>query len=274
MRLLYKIFNFYLDASIHVALAVFALVEVTAMTLNSSGSLKLSFFLFFGTIVAYNFVKYGVEAKKYILVANVYQKYIQWISFISFFGALYCAYFLPVQVWVGVLFLLLITGLYAIPVKAKATNLRNLGGFKILIVAVVWAGATVVLPSLYVKTVLIWDVLVEVIQRFVFVLILLLPFEIRDIKYDAETLGTLPQKIGVLNTKIVGFLLLLVFLVLPYFKDDYSLVEVRVQHLIGIILGIVLLRTSVNQHAYFASFFVEAIPILWCILLWCSFVVL
>jgi len=77
MKLLLRFFNFYLDASIHVALAVFSLVYVTTITLNISINSHLIYFIFFGTIVCYNFIKYGVEADKYFLVANPYHKNIQ-----------------------------------------------------------------------------------------------------------------------------------------------------------------------------------------------------
>ncbi|MGY8915699.1 MAG: hypothetical protein ACKVJF_11540, partial [Flavobacteriales bacterium] len=206
MKWLKQVFDFYLDASIHVALAVFAMTMVTCLILNISLDPNLAIFVFFGTIVGYNFVKYGVEAKKYLLVANSYHKNIQIFSFVAFFIAIYHAWFLNYAAWKCIAILVLLTTLYAIPVLPKAKNLRSLGGLKIVVVAIVWAGATVHLPVLAASGDLTWDVWVEAVQRFLFVLVLMVPFEIRDLKYDGPDLKTLPQLIGFLRTKMIGTL--------------------------------------------------------------------
>ncbi len=64
MSWLKQTFNFYLDASIHVALAVTSLYFVTLKIIESSTNWYLAGFLFLGTIVCYNFIKFGVEAEK------------------------------------------------------------------------------------------------------------------------------------------------------------------------------------------------------------------
>ena len=148
MKRLRLVFAFYLDASIHVALAVFALVFCTGYTLHILIDGHLAYFLLFGSISCYNFVKYGVEAEKYIRVANRYHKNIQFFSLICVALSMYHAFFLPVTTWLGIGVLVLLTGLYALPVMPGAKNLRNWGGFKIFLVALVWAGTTVTLPVL------------------------------------------------------------------------------------------------------------------------------
>src|SRR5690606_21548841 len=114
MKLLHRIFDFYLDASIHVAMAVFCLIRVTVLIFEIPSDTHLSWFVFFGTIACYNFVKYGVEAEKYILVANRYHKNIQFASFIALGFACYHGYFLNRDTWEGLAFLGLVSGLYAI----------------------------------------------------------------------------------------------------------------------------------------------------------------
>ena len=39
----------------------------------------------------------------------------------------------------------------------------------------------------------------DTFQRFLFVVVAILPFEIRDIQYDSLKLSTIPQQIGVAN---------------------------------------------------------------------------
>jgi len=261
------VFDFYLDASIHVAFAVSALVRVTTLTLNIPLDLHLSWFLFFATIVCYNFVKYGVEAKKYVVVNTRYQRNIQFLSIISALCMLYHAYFLTLGVWLGITVLALVSALYAIPVLPRARNLRSLGGFKIFIVALVWMGATVLLPVLARGHAFSWDVKVMAFQRFIFVLILLIPFEIRDLPFDSPHLKTLPQRYGVVNTKIVGSFMVIVFFVIGYLKDELHVAYLVAEGLLFLLLGVVMYATKRKQVTYFSSFIVESIPILWYILL-------
>lgn len=268
MRLLRRIFDFYLDASIHVALAVVALIRITIFFLGIETNTHLLYFVFFSTIACYNFVKYGVEAEKYILVANRYHKNIQFASFIALGIAAYHAYFFTWDIWIAFVVLMGLTALYALPVLPSAKNLRSFGGFKIFPVALVWAGTTVMLPVIGVEGALSWDVWIECVQRFVLVLILMIPFEIRDLKYDAAELRTLPQRYGVFTTLIVGGIAALVFFLLSFLKDELGRVEIWAKGLLFLGLCLVMVVTKREQSRYFSSFWVEGIPILWWGLVW------
>ncbi len=228
----------------------------------------LSVAVFFGTIACYNFVKYGVEAKKYFLVANRYHKNIQFVSLIALGFALYHCYFFTINTWIGIFVLLFLTGLYALPVLPKAKNLRSLGGMKIFLVALIWTGTTVLLPVIAVNESFVWDVGVEGVQRFILVLILMLPFEIRDLKYDAPELNTLPQHYGIESTKRVGALAAVVFFLLTFMKDNVVPFDAVSKAILLLALGVTMTRTSKNQNKYFASFWVEAIPLFWLGILW------
>jgi len=263
MKWLKSIFDFYLDASIHVALAIYSLIEITFLILNISPHHHLSYFIFFGSISCYNFMKYGVEAEKYFLVASQYHRGIQVLSFISLGFAIYHVHFLNFETWIGIAGLILLTGLYTLPVLPKAKNLRSWGGFKIFVVAIVWAGAPVLLPALSAKLMISWDVGIEIFQRFILVLILLVPFEIRDLKYDKEELRTLPQRFGVTNSKIVGSFATLLFFFASFLKDELSTTELVLKGVLFLALGWVMYNTKRSQTKYFASFWVEAIPIFW-----------
>ncbi|MCW5516753.1 hypothetical protein [Muriicola sp. Z0-33] len=271
MKLFKKIFDFYLDASIHVALAVFCLIQITVVFLNISPDNHLSYYVFFGTIACYNFIKYGVEAEKYILVANRYHKNIQFFSFLCLGIAIYHAYFLNLQSWIAIGILLMLTGLYALPILPMGIKLRSHGLLKIALVGLIWAGTTVVLPNLAVNQPLSWDFGVETVQRFILVIVLLLPFEIRDLAYDNPDLNTLPQRIGVANTRIFGAFATVIFFSLTYLKDDISTHEVVSSGVLFLVLGWVIYITKRNQSKYFASFWVEAIPIFWWGVVWTFF---
>ncbi|SIQ25794.1 UbiA prenyltransferase family protein [Maribacter ulvicola] len=266
MALLKKIFDFYLDASIHVALAIFSLVHVTALTLDINVPIELYFFIFFGSISCYNFVKFGVEAQKYILVVNTYHKNIQFFSFGCLLVAGYQLFFLPERVMVGLFVLTAITGLYALPVLPKHKNFRSFSGLKILIVAAVWAGTTVVLPAVSELDVISWNVKVETVQRFLFVLVLLIPFEIRDLKYDSPALKTLPQRLGVRGTKIIGYVWAILFYIATFLKTELEFAQIIVKTVLVLMVILVIYFTKINQKKYYASFWVEAIPLFWWLL--------
>jgi len=263
MQVLQRLFEFYIDASIHVAFSILALVQVTCITLNIPVDAHLCGFLFFGSIACYNFVKYGVEVEKYILVADPHHKPIQWASFVALVVALYHLYFLSVPVYIAIAVLVGLTGLYAIPVLPHTKNLRSLGGLKIFVVALVWAGATVLLPVIAAGQSISWDVRVETLQRFLLVLILLVPFEIRDLAYDSPELKTLPQRFGVTGTKIIGASAILPFFLLTLLKDTVGRTELVADIILCLILALLIYATKGIQNRYFSSFWVEAVPIFW-----------
>tara|TARA_R110000796_G_scaffold67449_2_gene154636 strand:+ start:64658 stop:65482 length:825 start_codon:yes stop_codon:yes gene_type:complete len=263
MKFLKQFFDFYIDASVHVALAVLSLLHATDILLDIPIDHHLNLFVFFGSISAYNFVKYGVEAEKYILVATRYHKNIQFFSIIALLIAIYHVTFLSKSTLFFMMIMVLMTGLYAVPVLPHAKNLRNLGGLKIFIVALVWAGTTVVLPAVSNSTNIYWDILIETIQRFLLVLILLVPFEIRDLAYDSLDLKTLPQRYGVTNTKFFAFFAIVIFYASTFLKDNLLFIDAIGKGLLFLILGGFIFFTKKNQKRYFSSFWVEAIPIFW-----------
>jgi hypothetical protein len=267
MTLIKRFFDFYLDASIHVALAIFSLVHVTALTLCINVPQELYIFIFFGSIGCYNFVKYGVEAEKYVLVTNRYHKNIQFFSFACLLIASYQMFMFSERVLISLFILIAITGLYALPVLPKHKNFRSLSGFKILIVATVWAGTTVILPVISQLEEISWNVKVEAFQRFMLVLVLLVPFEIRDLKYDSIALKTLPQRLGVKRAKLIGWIWLVIFYAATFLKTDIDLISVGINTILVIALIVVIFKTELNQGKYFSSFWVEAIPLFWWLLI-------
>jgi hypothetical protein len=99
------------------------------------------------------------------------------------------------------------------------------------------------------------------------VLVITLPFDIRDLKYDDAAIGTIPLKIGVQNTKILGVLLLVALLLLEALKDEITSEIMLSTLVISIFSGLLLLLGKEKQSKYYASFLVESLPIVWFVLL-------
>ncbi|MBR9854547.1 MAG: hypothetical protein GYB37_08210 [Algicola sp.] len=268
MRTLKAIFDFYLNASIHVAVSVISMAGVTFHLLGSSSDIYLLGFIFFSVIVCYNFIKYGVEAYKYIIVSNAYHKLIQVFSFISFGFAIFFLVQLDEKIWVATMALAALSALYAVPLLPRAKNLRNLAGLKVYIVAFVWAGFTVLLPVLDANMPLNWDFAVTFIQRMILILVLILPFEIRDLQWDHKSLRTIPQILGVQNTKRLGVILSVIYFLLTFLKDELGNQEIVLRLILVMVLVLVLLFGKKMQSKYFVIFWVEAIPIFWFGIFW------
>jgi hypothetical protein len=264
-------FNFYLEASFHVALAAYSLVWVTVIMLNIPADRHLCYALFFGTIACYNFIKYGVEAHKYILVSGRYVKLIQSISIAALFLAFYHFYFLPHTIWIAVGLLILFTALYTLPVLPGSKNFRSLGGFKIFIVAMVWALATVILPLFAAKKALFPNAGIELVQRFLLISVLMLPFEIRDLNVDPPQLHTIPQRLGIKKTKWMGVVMAGCFFLLSLAKHPLSGAEIGSKGVMCVLLLLMLWQTKEHQSKYFASFWVESVPLMWWGITLCMF---
>ncbi|MGB5274785.1 MAG: hypothetical protein WBN39_12075, partial [Flavobacteriaceae bacterium] len=78
---------------------------------------------------------------------------------------------------------------------------------------------------------------------------------------------SLPQQFGVSNTKIFGAMATIPFFLLTFFKDDVPWHEIMGKGILFFAVAIVLLVTPKDQSKYFASFWVEAIPIFWWLVL-------
>ena len=273
MKVLKQLLDFYINSSIHVALAVYALSWITLKKLNINGDATILYFNFFATITGYNFVKYfGIAKWHHRSLAN-WLKVIQVFSLVCF--GLMCYYALQLQN--NSLLLIagfgMVTFLYAIPFLPikwyldTQQNLRDISGLKVYVIALVWCGVTVILPVFNNNGMFSQDAIITIIQNFILVIALMLPFEIRDLNYDSLKLATIPQKIGVKNTKRLGYVLVLLFYFVEYFKDNIDATGLLFQCVISIILCVFIYFANEDRNAYYTSFWVEALPVIWMLLM-------
>jgi 4-hydroxybenzoate polyprenyltransferase len=161
----------------------------------------------------------------------------------------------------------LLTVVYVVPfLGGFQKNLRRVSYLKIFLVAFVWSGVTTTIPLIVGQYQQDYSLVLLFVQRMLFILVLILPFEIRDMKLDFKNLKTLPQKIGIEKTKKVGFVLLLFSLTMEFLITT-SLSNKNIYLLISFILLLFLMRSSQNQSKFYSSFWVESLPILWWILI-------
>ena len=260
-----RFFDWYLHASLHVALATTALVQMTFYFCYLPFNAAVTNLVFFGTVFSYNFIKYAqVIAKKKELTRLL--KSILALSVVSFIIAVTSFFFLNLKAQLLTVFFGLLCVLYVIPLAKSKTNLRNYAGIKIYIVSLCWAGVTTLLPIVNAEQAIESDIVFKFLQRFILTLILILVFEINDLKYDDIRLKTVPQTIGVLKTKYLIGLLLIPFYFLEFLKVNYYGNQWIINLILVAVIALFTYYANPNRSKYYTLFWVESVPVLWYLL--------
>lgn len=268
MQKLKKVVDFYVFSNLHVAFATFCLTQITLLYAGVTNHI-FSYFVFFATFLAYNGIRF--YRKKVIkswlfdwMQSNKIPLYIFLI--ISILALLFLGYNLHVNTLLALMPAGFLTLFYVVPFRGKL-SLRTLSGFKIFLIAFCWAFVTVLLPLVATEIAFTKDVLITFFQRFFFVLAITIPFDIRDVNFDIKSLKTLPQFFGIKQSKRIGTFFLMLFLGLNFLKTEMDTTQLRIELIITIISLLLLMRATSNQHKYYSALFVEAIPIVWYLLL-------
>lgn len=263
MKNLRTAFDFYLQSSLHVALSVFALVQVTRIRLSLPPDVTVSLFAFFGTIVGYNFIKYDALARRGSVRLTARMKLFIFVSAASAIGAFYCFWHLSSAVRWAAVGVLAITALYALPFFPNRKTARDWAGLKIYFVAFSWAVVTVVLPVMESGASFNQDVLIVCVQRFLLILVLLLIFEIIDLATDDVHLLTVPQQIGVPRTKMLGIAGMMLLLSLDVFRHRSQPEFTFVNLSFGLVVCAFLWFATPHRSKYYTAFWAEALPVFW-----------
>jgi len=271
MLYLKRLFNFYIFGNIHVGITAWCFTEITLLEFGIT-DYKVAFFIFFSTISSYNFIRlYRIQEidNWFVHWLNLNKKNIIVVTIFSLIAVSYLVFFIKQRALIGLVPFALFTLFYVIPISSKQNkkiSLRKIAGLKIFLIAISWAGITVIFPILQFNIPLDIHVWITFFQRFLLAILLVIPFDIRDLYIDNKSMNTIPQVIGVRNSKIMAtFIIILVFL-LEYLK------KTGIYHLIIIALVLIVLfglniKATRNQNRYFSAFWVDAIPILWWLLL-------
>jgi hypothetical protein len=249
MKFFKSLFHFYIHSSLHIATSVWAFLQITTHNLQISSNPNLEIIIFFGTQFTYTFLKNFTDLKnKTFQIKN--HRSLTTISLISLLFVIYILFHLSPTLQIAFIKIGLLIILYP--------YFRQFGWLKIFIVAFVFAYITVYIPALDTNlSFFLYQTLA--IQRFIIVLCLILPFEILDSETDPKSLKTIPQRIGITKTKILGLLLLTL-----YFYFD---IDINIDIAIAIIIAFAIIFANPSRNRYYSLFWVESIPIFWWILL-------
>jgi 4-hydroxybenzoate polyprenyltransferase len=166
------------------------------------------FLIFFATMFEYNlhkfmvvfFYKAALTEKKFHWIAQN-QVLFYFIFFSSIIGFIISACFAKWSVLVTLFPLGAITFLYSFPVYKKGKTifrLREVPFIKIFIISIVWSLTSIMLPAVEASVDLkSGNILLMMIERFLFVFAITIPFDIRDMESDGKSgLKTLPLIVG------------------------------------------------------------------------------
>lgn len=275
MSLLKSILDFYIRSSLHVAVCFVALFKVVSIIATIWIPNSVFLIAFCAIVIGYNLIKYSHLLRKGVTFKFKYP--IAFLTTACLFMSFYYLIKENHKVWILLVIVSLISFFYSFPLKNNRT-LRHFPSLKLFSVVLCWMLLLFALPSFssFSALAILTDssdfnnqvYLTRMLSVFLFVYALCIPFEIRDLRYDDIHLQTLPQKIGVNKTKILGIVLLIFSLIVyefgdfhPYFNPELNIDFAFI--IIVIITAIAIWFSDKFKSDYYASFFVEAIPVLW-----------
>ena len=264
--------DFYIFSNIHVGLAVFCLTKITLIH-NGIDTNLLPFFTFFSTVASYNLIRlYKLpETQGWVFKFIERNKRLVFgITFLSTILVFYLGFKLKINTLLVLIPFGLFTFFYVIPIPVQKNNsiaLRSVAFLKLFLIALSWAGVTVLVPAINYDILVNSDLLITFLQRFLFVIVITLPFDIRDVYFDDTSLKTLPQVIGVQQSKKIGLFFLMLFLGLELLKNPMVVEELRIDLIIALLSLFLLFKATASQGKYYSTFFVESMPIVWLLLL-------
>lgn len=278
-------FDFYIRSSLHVAVCFVALSLVATYGIyDFENNWRFFAMQFCAILFSYNCIKYC----KLFITGETF-RYKAYIVIITLVALVLGVFFLLEHVFNIYPFLILLFVIslnYVVPIFGKK-SLREIVFLKTPLVALCW----VILISSYayntnlveLRKSLTDDYLISccfcpwlyqltighlsiAFGYFFFVMALCIPFEIRDLKYDDVELKTIPQVIGIRKTKWLG-ILLTVLSSFFFLRFNYGYFDAELL-IIHVILCVAIWFSDKFKSDYYASFFVEAIPVLWLMILW------
>jgi len=234
MQFIVKILDFLVASNVYVSLGAMSLT-LLSLDIRQIVHLNLLLFVFFTTLFVYNFIRlvnvYSIISSSGSLRHKIiyrFRKFFWFVCVISgligfyFFVTISKSIFFPI---VGLGFVSVIYGLPIYKNRSHLFRLRDVPGLKIFLIAFVWSYVTEGLPALINGEPLYYLALFE---RFLFIFAITIPFDIRDVNYDASHLATIPQYFGINTAKWMAlFAILSSELILFYrffFNNDLNLI--------------------------------------------------
>jgi len=146
---------------------------------------------------------------------------------------------------------------YNLSFGKSGMTMRKIPFMKGIWISLVWTAVTLFLPlsvnGFY------FDLPVFIL-RFLFIFTLIIPFDIRDLKYDEASMKTMPQLLGIKGAVFLGWILLLTCMCVAY--DIFGSHTALLLSISYLITGIVLLLSIKERREIFYPLVVDGMIIL------------
>lgn len=268
MQVLKQSFAFYVFGNIHVAVAAYCLTKISFLQFDINNQ-SLANFVFFSTVLSYNFIRL-FQLDKLNSMTSIWiranKRSLIVLNSLALIGSVYYLLnFRLVDILVLVPFFLA-TMFYVFPFKKKITGLRNVPALKLFLIGITWTGLTLYLPLFSAQIHHTPDAYIAVAQRFLFILAITIPFDIRDAQFDLPGLNTIPQLLGVNRSKLIAVMMLIVVVLfdflIPYKNPNYFWINLVMMGMSMILIAF----SGIKRGRFYTAFWIEAVPIVWYLL--------
>ena len=272
MQFIVKILDFLVASNVYVSLGVMSLT-LLSLDIRHKEHLNLLCFVFFASLFTYNFIRlvniHFIISTSNSLRHQIIYRYRRFFWFVCAISAVIGFYFfVPISqfIFLPIIGLGFVSIIYGLPIyknRFHLFRLRDVPGLKIFLIAFVWSYVTEGLPALINGEPLYYLALLE---RFLFIFAITIPFDIRDVNYDSSHLTTIPQYFGVNTAKLVAlFAILSSELILFYrffFNNDFNLIGVIVLYITYEFSFILIYKCHIDSNERYFTFGVESMSIL------------
>ena len=267
-----QLIQFLVYTNTMVALSAFCFYKITE-TIFQFHDNYIGYFIFFSTLFCYNYMRYfhflKLKSVKYLPVwVCVNKNVIYCISFLSAFLSLYFMLLLGLSFVKLIMPVLCILVFYTPGVKISGVQygIRNIPMLKIFIISSVWVYVTLLLPLIHNAESFNIIVVNHVFQRFLFIIAICIPFDMRDMNVD--TIKTIPNTIGIAQSKFFGLFCLLITQCLLIFQLVNSSIDWPL--FIALFLtfettSIIIYLSDAKKSLFFYGIVVEGLSIIMCL---------
>ena len=236
-----KSFSFLINSNIYISFAASVLAIETQIQLGMRPQLHpYVFIIFFATLFEYNIHRLILVLTNKDALNHHRHSWIKknpkqfyFVVFFSIIGFLVSILLAKERVLIALAPIGLLTIFYSLPFFKKLKyvfRLREIPFLKIFLISFVWSVVTILLPIIQSNiTYDIGHLLLMLIERFIFVFAITIPFDIRDISDDRVSgLKTIPILIGQKKSIVVANISLLLFTIIclvhyPMYKLTFIL---------------------------------------------------
>ena len=234
----------------------------TEILLGVEVNYKVSQFVFFATLFAYNFQRV-IRIKK---GKNHIRK--EWLNrhkisvyILMFLGGLLSAdlffeFQRPTQI--AIVFCAVFSIGYPF-------GLRKIPGIKIFIIALAWTISTMLLVLLENHISLSQNSTFHLLARFLLIFAITIPFDIRDLNFDSKELRTIPLIFGAVKARIIAISALFICAIIAavqYINEDINLPNLLALILLYFVSSALIEKSDVSKGEMYFSFWVESVSIL------------